>query len=117
VGEGTLIFGVIREDYKIETGLGLLDGTGFTSLQPDTKVQLLVRPEDIIHDDNSSIKAEVLRRNFRGANILYTLLLDNGDKVQALVPSHCDHLPGEQIGILPDVRHLIMFPIAIDIKK
>lgn len=117
VGEGTLIFGVVRKDYKIETGLGLLDGTGFTALQPDTKVQLLVRPEDIIHDDNSSIKAEVLRRNFRGANILYTLLLGNGDKVQALVPSHCDHLPGEQIGILPDVRHLIMFPIAIDIKK
>ena len=85
-----------------------------TSSMPDsTKVQLLVRPEDIIHDDDSHVKAEVIRRNFRGASILYTLLLNNGDKVQALVPSHCDHQPGEMIGIQPDVRHLVLFPIGL----
>lgn len=113
VGEGALIFGVVSHDNKISTGLGLLDGLTNASMQADTTVQLLVRPEDILHDDDSEVKAEVLRRNFRGANILYTLLLSNGDKVQALVPSHCDHQPGEKIGIHPDVRHLVLFPIAL----
>ncbi len=87
------------------------------SMPSDTSVQLLIRPEDIIHDDNSPVKAEVLQRNFRGANILYTLLLGSGDKVQALVPSHCDHLPGEKIGIYSDVRHLVVFPVDVQRNK
>jgi iron(III) transport system ATP-binding protein len=87
------------------------------TMSSDTAVQLLIRPEDIIHDDNSPVKAEVLRRNFRGANILYTLLLGSGDKVQALVPSHCDHLPGEKIGIHSDVRHLVVFPVDVQRSK
>jgi hypothetical protein len=45
------------------------------------------------------------------------LLLKNGDKVQALVPSHCDHQPGENIGIQPDVRHLVLFPIDLQKRK
>ncbi len=108
-----MINGVVRKSNQVETGLGLLDGIMTSSMDEETTVQLLVRPEDIIHDDESDVKAEVLRRNFRGANILYTLLLKNGDKVQALVPSHCDHQPGEKIGIQPDVRHLVLFPIGL----
>lgn len=117
VGEGTLIKGVVQDNNRVDTGLGLLDGIMTTSISAEKAVQLLVRPEDIIHDDSSPIKAEVLRRNFRGANILYTLLLGNGDKVQALVPSHCDHMPGEKIGIHPDVRHLVVFPVDVQGQK
>lgn len=117
VGEGVLITGVVRGNNQVETGLGLLDGVMTAAMATDTMVRLLVRPEDIIHDDNSQIKAEVLRRNFRGANILYNLLLGNGDLVQALVPSHCDHQPGEKIGIRPDVRHLVLFPIHTQSKE
>jgi iron(III) transport system ATP-binding protein len=112
VGEGALIKGVVKGNNKVETGLGLLNGIMTSAMTEDTAVQLLVRPEDIIHDDNSPVKAEVLRRSFRGANILYNLQLKNGDTVQALVPSHCDHRPGEKIGIHPDVRHLVLFPIS-----
>lgn len=113
VGEGTLINGVVRGNNQVETGLGLLDGIMTAATPADTTVQLLVRPEDVIHDDSSPVKAEVLRRNFRGASILYSLLLENGDRVLALVPSHCDHQPGEKIGIHPDVRHLVLFPIGV----
>ena len=111
VGEGALVSGVVRAGATVETGLGLLSGMVNQDLPPGTAVQLLVRPEDVVHDDNSPVKAKVLRRNFRGANILYHLLLECGDQVQALVPSHCDHQPGEKIGIQPDVRHLVLFPV------
>lgn len=110
IGEGVLISGVVKEGNQLETGLGRLAGETSQSLPKNTAIKLLVRPEDVVHNDDSPIKAQVIRRNFRGANILYHLLLDNGEQVQALVPSHCDHQPGEKIGILPDVRHLVMFP-------
>lgn len=110
VGEGALISGVVKENSQLETGLGRLVGEVSQQLPVNSAIKLLVRPEDLIHDDESSVKAKVIRRNFRGANILYHLLLDNGEQVQALVPSHCDHQLGEKIGILPDVRHLVVFP-------
>jgi iron(III) transport system ATP-binding protein len=110
VGEGALISGVVKEDNQLETGLGRLSGKASQLLPKNTAVKLLVRPEDVVHDDRSPLKAQVIRRNFRGASILYQLLLDSGEQVQALVPSHCDHQPGEKIGIVPDVRHLVIFP-------
>lgn len=110
VGEGALISGIVRDRNLVETGLGNLSGVLNPRLQKNTVVQLLIRPEDVVHDDDSDLKAKVLRRNFRGANILYHLLLEGGEQIQALVPSHCDHKPGELIGLQPDVRHLIIFP-------
>jgi len=109
VGEGLLLPGIVREGRCIETGLGLLEGVPTSDCHPEQAVDILIRPEDVIHDDDSPVKAEVVRRNFRGASVLYTLRLGSGDLVQALVPSHCDHAPGEQIGIRTDVRHLVVF--------
>lgn len=110
VGEGSLISGIVSDSNQVETELGQLSGEISQILPKNTAFRILVRPEDIMHDDNSQLKAKILRRNFRGANILYHLLLDNGEQVQALVPSHCDHQHGEKIGIQPDVRHLVVFP-------
>jgi len=110
VGEGTLLPGVVSSEGKVETGLGRLKGELSRTCPSGSTVDVLIRPEDIVHDDASPIKAEVVRRSFRGANVLYNLRLGNGDQVQALVPSHCDHAPGEMIGIRSDVRHIVIFP-------
>jgi iron(III) transport system ATP-binding protein len=93
----------------VETGLGLLDGDLTQPYPVGSPVQVLIRPEDVVHDDDSPVQAEVLRRTFRGANVLYTLRLDCGAKVQALVPSHCEHSIGERIGIHTDVRDIVVF--------
>ena len=113
IGEGVLLPGVVQADGAVETGLGLLQGVGNGTaggkLTAGSRVSILVRPEDVVHDDASPLKAEVLRRDFRGANILYTLRLASGHPVQALVPSHCSHATGERIGIHADVRHMVLF--------
>ncbi len=36
---------------------------------------MLLRPDDVIHDDHSPLLAEVVRKAFRGAQFLYTLRL------------------------------------------
>jgi iron(III) transport system ATP-binding protein len=109
VGEGMFLPGIVEDSGMIETSLGKLAGVFCARNDLTGAVDILIRPEDVVHDDDSSIKAEVVRRNFRGANVLYTLRLTSGDLVQALVPSHCDHKPGEWIGIKSDVRHLVTF--------
>jgi iron(III) transport system ATP-binding protein len=71
---------------------------------------VLLRPDDVIHDDDSDVKAEVIAKAFRGAEFLYTLRLASGALVLSLVPSHHNHAIGEKIGIRLDVDHVVTFP-------
>ena len=73
---------------------------------------MLIRPDDIVHDDASPVRARVLHKAFRGAQILYTLRLDSGGRLLSLVPSHHDHALGERIGIRVEIDHVVAFPRA-----
>ena len=73
------------------------------------QVDVLLRPDDVVHDDASPVKARVLNKAFRGAEILYTLELSSGERVLSLVPSHHNHALGEAIGIRLDVDHVVAF--------
>ena len=79
--------------------------------QADDQGQLVVllRPDDVVHDDISNLRAEVIRKAFRGAQILYTLRLPSKQELMALVPSHHNHAIGEQIGIRIVADHVITF--------
>jgi iron(III) transport system ATP-binding protein len=107
VGEGRLLPGTRRADGVVEIELGELsthakgNGSG--------PVEVLLRPDDVVHDDCSRITAEVRARAFRGAEFLYTLRLDSGHEVLSLVPSHHDHAVGCRIGIRLDVEHVVAF--------
>ncbi|MCO5105461.1 MAG: ABC transporter ATP-binding protein [Burkholderiaceae bacterium] len=74
------------------------------------EVVVLLRPDDVVHDDGSPMRAEVVRKAFRGAQFLYTLRLDSGQPLLALVPSHHDHAVGERIGVRFDADHVVTFP-------
>ncbi len=112
VGEGVLIDGETRDEDGIETVLGSLRHCPGCDLLPGQAVSLLLRPDDIQHDDDSSLKAEVVKKSFRGAEFLYTLRLADGKQVLSLVPSHHNHAIGERIGIKLDVDHVVAFPRA-----
>jgi len=70
---------------------------------------VLLRADDIVHDDNAPVKAQIMRKAFRGSEFLYTLKLASGDVVMAHVPSHHDHALGEWIGIRAEVDHVVTF--------
>jgi iron(III) transport system ATP-binding protein len=70
---------------------------------------LLLRADDVLHDDASRVQAEILRKAFRGSEFLYTLRLDSGETVMAHVPSHHDHAIGERIGIRLELDHIVTF--------
>ena len=71
---------------------------------------VLLRADDIVHDDSAPVKAKILRKAFRGSEFLYTLQLATGEVVVAHVPSHHDHALGEWIGIRALVDHVVTFP-------
>ena len=70
---------------------------------------VLLRADDIVHDDNAPVKAQIVRKAFRGSEFLYTLRLRSGEIVLAHVPSHHDHHVGEWIGIRAEVDHVVTF--------
>ena len=108
VGEGRLLPGQHRADGAVETELGTWPSRN--GLHGNVgAVDVLLRPDDIVHDDASPMTAEVRARAFRGAEFLYTLKLPSGREVLSLVPSHHDHAIGCRIGIRLDVEHVIAF--------
>ncbi|MFG6448252.1 ABC transporter ATP-binding protein [Roseateles sp. BYS180W] len=70
---------------------------------------LLLRADDIVHDDDAPTKARIERKVFRGSEFLYTLSLAGGEQLLALVPSHHDHKVGDWIGIRAEVDHVVTF--------
>ena len=109
VGDGVLLPGIVLDNHRVQTGLGILEGQFKYPCQDGCPADVLIRPEDIIHDDASCFKARILKKHFRGANILYTLQLPSEDVVLALVPSTCQHDVGHEIGIVPKVDDIILF--------
>ena len=109
VGQGVLLRGTVLNDHQVETELGIIRGDFDPGFERGAEVDVLVRPDDIIHDDDSPMLTEVCDKAFRGADFLYTLRLSSGARVLSLVPSHHDHAIGERIGIRIDLDHLVMF--------
>jgi iron(III) transport system ATP-binding protein len=114
VGEGTFIPGTVVGPGRVATELGVIEGQLTRDQPPGTLVDLLLRPDDVIHDDVSELRAEVVERAFRGAEFRYTLRLPSGATALSFVPSHHDHAIGERIGIRLDAQHLVGFPRGWD---
>ena len=70
---------------------------------------VLLRADDIVHDDGAPVKAQILRKAFRGSEFLYTLRLASGEVLMTHVPSHHNHAVGEWIGIRAEVDHVVTF--------
>ena len=94
----------------MQTELGDVKGELATDLPGGVEVDLLVRPDDILHDDYSTYRGTVLKKSFRGADHLYTLRMPGGTNVMCLAPSHHDHKLGEKIGVRLRIDHLVAFP-------
>lgn len=117
IGQGVFLPGKILEGDRIAIELGDLAAGKATEYEAgsetlfDTgdRVEVLIRPDDIVHDDHSPMVAEVARKAFRGAEFIYTLRLPSGAQVLALVPSHHNHAIGEKIGIRLEVDHVVAY--------
>ena len=98
VGQGAFVPAVVVDEHhlRLDVGQSTGDQTVFATDDvmthaPGTRVDVLMRPDDVVHDDASPVKARVLHKAFKGAEFLYTLALSDGTEVLSAIPSHHDH--------------------------
>ena len=114
VGQGVFLPGRVLGAATVAIELGQLRCRLPGEVAGDETVDILLRPDDIVHDDAAPMQAEIVAKAFRGAEFLYTLQLQSGARVLSLVPSHHNHAIGERIGIRLDVDHVVAFGAAAE---
>ena len=110
IGLGTFL--PLKKNNKgdFEIPLGPLDNNRIKNeLTKFDNLEMLIRPDDIIHNDLSIKKAKILEKQFRGAEFLYKLLYNNEYQILCYAPSHHNHEIGELIGIELDIQHYVIF--------
>ena len=100
-------------EMLLQTPLGTLhdvaDDLAQSQVFDDGDCEVLLRADDIVHDDDAPVQAQIVRKAFRGSEFLYTLRLASGQLLMAHVPSHHDHHLGEWIGIRLQADHVVVF--------
>ena len=109
IGQGVFIRGELTTHDTVETSLGTIKGDRAYEWPEGTPVELLLRPDDIIADDQGTLEGTVIQKAFKGAEILYTLQLDNNIEVLSLFPSHHNHEIGEKVKLRLELDHMIAF--------
>ncbi|MCW5604089.1 MAG: ABC transporter ATP-binding protein, partial [Burkholderiales bacterium] len=71
IGQGMFLPGTVLDENRIRLELGTLQGAAH-GWPHGSVVDVLLRPDDILHDDASPLQAQVLHKAFRGAEFLYT---------------------------------------------
>ena len=115
IGQGTFVPGHLISPEKIQIALGIVENRDYSDYFEQSKhtinetVDVLLRPDDIVYNEASTLQATVVNKAFRGANILYTLKLSSGQTLLSLIPSHHNHSIGESIGIQLAADHVVVF--------
>jgi len=110
IGQGTFLPGEVVGPDSVSTELGTVSGGFAARHAPGSRIDLLLRPDDVIYDESSPLKVEIVQKAFRGADFLYTLKLKSGAPLLSLVPSHHHHhRVGEFIGVRIEPDHVVAF--------
>jgi iron(III) transport system ATP-binding protein len=110
IGQGVFLPGELIAPDTISTEVGSISGDRAYEWPQGSKVDLLLRPDDIVPDADSRLLGKVVNKAFKGAEIMYTLQLPTGRRVLSMFPSHHDHNLGEEVAIRIDTAHMVAFP-------
>ncbi|WP_299774895.1 ABC transporter ATP-binding protein [uncultured Pseudoteredinibacter sp.] len=109
IGRGAFVPGIISSNGHIDTELGPVPCT--LGEPAGTRVDVLLRPDDIVPGQEQGQLAEVVHKVFTGTANLYTLRLPTGSRVEAALGSHIDCQLGEQLKIQLSADHGIAFTL------
>ena len=109
IGNGVFVPGKIVSNRIVKTELGSLTRSQESQLSIGTEVDVLLRPDDVVQGSDKDIEAVVLRRAFKGAEILYTLSVGQNLVLLALFPSHTNFSVGEKARVRLEINHIVAF--------
>jgi iron(III) transport system ATP-binding protein len=109
LGMGAFLPADITDDGCLVSELGELVCTEDIKHLRGQTVTVLLRPDDIVHDDGASFRAIVRRVAFRGMYRVYHLGLPSGAEIHCFTSSHHEvHEVGSEIGIRLDLKHAVI---------
>ena len=110
IGHGDLLPSKVCGANCVISDLGEIKGKTEHGFSPGEDIDLLIRPDDILHDDDSQFTGEIVSKLFRGSHFLYRVRLASGKVVYCFASSHHDHAIGQSIGLTVNLDHLVLFP-------
>ena len=109
VGQGGFIPGKVSGPDTIDSELGSIQGNRAYRWTPGTLVDVLIRPDDIVYDPDSSLRPKVIEKTFAGTSTLYRFRCSEDTEFEALFRSHLDFNVGENVPVRVEADHLIAF--------
>ena len=109
IGDGVFVKGTLIKEDTVSTQFGEIKGEKVGALINGKEIDLLIRPDDVSVNANSSIRGQVIRKAFKGAQTLYTLKFETGEQLMSLMPSHDDYEVDDLIGVTINPDHLVCF--------
>ena len=109
IGEGALLPGVFTSEDTITTDLGEIAGTLKKTFKKEDKVEILIRPENVIVADTSDYQAVITARYFRGSAFLYTLKTIGGSELQCLIAGSDSLQIDQSIGVSLQIERPVVF--------
>lgn len=111
VSQGQLLPCTLRGTLQVETPFGLISlDHAVPGIAPDSQVDLLLRPWNIVHDPAGSCRARILSQQFNGAFTQTTLQLGDGRSLLSHDASLIDLPPNAEVGLGLLPRHLRIYP-------
>lgn len=106
VGQADFIDGVV-EEKGIATEIGVFpNNKGYSK---NTRVQLMIRPDDISFVKDKNGEAVVESQQFKGSENLYTLKLPSGKRVHSSRPSTLVVEKGTRVNVKANPTHIVAF--------
>lgn len=109
IGHGDFLTATVCGSNCVHSDLGNIRGELDHGFADNEQVDLLVRPDDILHDDDSEFVGVIVSKWFRGSHFLYRVKLSSGKVVYCFASSHHNHSVGQEIGLSVHLDHLVMF--------
>ena len=107
VGQADFLLGRV-EDGKIHTETGIFPNVD--GHPPGTAVEVMIRPDDIHIVPASPGGAQIVGRQFRGSENLYTLLLPSGQHLHSSESSTTVYPIGTTVDLRVVATHIVLFP-------
>ncbi|TBR43516.1 ABC transporter ATP-binding protein [Marinomonas agarivorans] len=109
IGYGDFLPAKVCDEFKVKSDLGTVGSEKKHGFNVGDEVDLLIRPDDVLHDDDSEFVGLIVSRWFRGSHFLYRVKLQSGKIIYCFASSHHDHSVGQTIGLRVNLDHLVLF--------
>jgi iron(III) transport system ATP-binding protein len=107
VGQADFLPGEVRDAVITEVGAF----PNSSALPRGSKVELMIRPDDVDLEPDESGEGVIVGRKFRGSENLYTVRLPSGVRLHSSQPSTRVLAPGTRVKVTVHLDHVVIFPL------